>query len=305
MSYDVIGDIHGHCDKLVALLTKLGYREKLGAWRHPDRTAVFVGDLIDRGPRQIATVNLVRRMVDAGSAMAIMGNHEFNAIAWATRDPASPRGYLRRHARKGNRKQHKAFLAEVEGTRRHAETVKWFKTLPLWLDLGGIRVVHACWHDEYMGALLPLMGPGRTLTDDLIVSSSRERHPTFLAVEALCKGLEVDLPHGVAFHDKDGKKRTKTRIRWWRGALSTYREAALAPPDVVSRIPNTPIPADRRVKRYSGPPVFFGHYWLRGNPAPLARNVACVDYSAGAGGDLVAYRWEGEPALGRTHFVKA
>jgi hypothetical protein len=236
--------------------------------------------------------------------MAIMGNHEFNAIAWATRDPASSRGYLRRHARKGNRKQHKAFLAEVEGTRRHAETVNWFKTLPLWLDLGVIRVVHACWHDEHMGTLLPLMGPGQTLTDDLIVSSSREKDPTFLAVEALCKGLEIDLPRRVSFPDKDGKKRTKTRIRWWREDLSTYREAALVPPDVVSRIPNTPIPASRRVRleRYSGPPVFFGHYWLRGKPAPLARNVACVDYSAGAGGALVAYRWEGEPELREAQF---
>jgi hypothetical protein len=67
MSLDVIGDIHGHYDKLTALLKKLGYREKGGAWRHPDRSAVFVGDLIDRGMRQVATVELVRAMVEAGS----------------------------------------------------------------------------------------------------------------------------------------------------------------------------------------------------------------------------------------------
>ncbi|PIW09500.1 MAG: metallophosphoesterase, partial [Comamonadaceae bacterium CG17_big_fil_post_rev_8_21_14_2_50_60_13] len=42
---------------------------------------------IDRGPRQIDSVMTVRRMLDAGSAQAIMGNHEFNAIAWHTTDP--------------------------------------------------------------------------------------------------------------------------------------------------------------------------------------------------------------------------
>ena len=81
MAYDVIGDIHGQADKLRALLLHLGYRERKGAYRHPDRTAIFVGDFIDRGPRQIDSVNAVRRMVDAGTARAVMGNHEFNAIA--------------------------------------------------------------------------------------------------------------------------------------------------------------------------------------------------------------------------------
>ena len=87
MNYDIIGDIHGRLDKLDALLRRLGYRERHGAWRHPDRTAVFVGDLIDRGPHQVATVDRVRRMVDAGAALCVMGNHEFNAIAWTTPEP--------------------------------------------------------------------------------------------------------------------------------------------------------------------------------------------------------------------------
>lgn len=50
MAYDIIGDVHGHASALAALLTRLGYRETRGAWRHPDRQAIFVGDLIDRGP---------------------------------------------------------------------------------------------------------------------------------------------------------------------------------------------------------------------------------------------------------------
>ncbi len=83
-SYDVIGDMHGHADKLTALLRKMDYSEHDGVWRHPTRQAIFVGDLIDRGPQQLETVDIVRRMVDAGTAQVVLGNHEFNAVAYAT-----------------------------------------------------------------------------------------------------------------------------------------------------------------------------------------------------------------------------
>jgi len=90
MNYDIIGDIHGRLDKLDALLRRLGYREHHGAWRHPDRTAVFVGDLIDRGPHQVATVDRVRRMVDAGAALCVMGNHESDGPLVAYRWEGEP-----------------------------------------------------------------------------------------------------------------------------------------------------------------------------------------------------------------------
>jgi hypothetical protein len=97
MSYDIIGDVHGHADALAALLADLGYRECQGAWRHAERQTLFVGDFIDRGPKQVETVALVRAMVEAGSAQAVMGNHELNAIAWYTPDPNQPGEYLRPH----------------------------------------------------------------------------------------------------------------------------------------------------------------------------------------------------------------
>ena len=80
--YDVIGDVHGHADKLVALLTVMGYEDRDGCWRHPTRQAIFVGDLVDRGPKQLETVSIARSMVASGSALIVAGNHEFNAIAW-------------------------------------------------------------------------------------------------------------------------------------------------------------------------------------------------------------------------------
>jgi hypothetical protein len=74
---------------------------------------------VDRGPAQLRSINAVRRMIDGGAALAVMGNHELNAIAWHTPHPKNPGEYLRPHhsAKWGekNRQQHAAFLAEVEG----------------------------------------------------------------------------------------------------------------------------------------------------------------------------------------------
>ncbi|WP_460206886.1 polynucleotide kinase-phosphatase [Scytonema sp. NUACC21] len=83
--FDIIGDIHGCCDELEALLQKLGYL-KMGSpdslwdfptYYHPEgRKAVFLGDLVDRGPRILDTVKLVRNMVAALTAFCVPGNHE-------------------------------------------------------------------------------------------------------------------------------------------------------------------------------------------------------------------------------------
>ena len=134
MSYDIIGDVHGHADRLTKLLTALGYKWNAGSWRHSSRTAIFVGDFVDRGPEQLTTLRLVRDMVEAGSAQAIMGNHEFNAIGWATLDGDTGRHLRPRHGRKGekNASQHAAFLAEVgQDSAEHRYWIDWFLDLPL------------------------------------------------------------------------------------------------------------------------------------------------------------------------------
>lgn len=305
MKFDLIGDVHGEYGKLVDLLQLLGYREQDGAWRHADRTAVFVGDLIDRGPQQLATVELVRAMVEAGAAHCILGNHEFNAIAWATEDLDLPGEFLRQRGKPGNRAQHQAFLQEVEGTPQHGQIIEWFKTLPLWLDLGGLRVVHACWHEESMNVLRPLLGPNHTLTEKAIVSGSRRNQPVFEAIEVVCKGPEVPLPAGISFRDKEGKIRHEVRVKWWQEDLSTYRKAAIGPPGEMEMIPDLPMPQGWKGHAYVGPPVIFGHYWFSGTPKVISQRFACLDYSVAKGGPLVAYRWDGETELNDAKIVWA
>jgi hypothetical protein len=297
VNLDVIGDVHGQYDKLVELLQYLGYRDIEGVWRHSDRTAVFVGDLIDRGPKQLATIELVRGMVDFGSARCVMGNHEFNAIAWVTPDPEHPGKFLRDHHKPGNREQHQAFLDVVEGTHRQREITDWFRSLPLWLDFPGLRIVHACWDQPSIDLLQKAMGSGSKLTDEMILLGSRKGHAIYEAIEIVCKGREVDLPAGISFQDKEGKVRHEVRVRWWQEDLSTYRKAMIGPPEEMEKIPDAPMPAEWVAHPYSGRPVLFGHYWFTGTPRVISPRFACLDYSAARDGPLVAYRWDGEAEL--------
>jgi polynucleotide kinase-phosphatase len=84
--FDIIGDVHGCLDELKALLGKLGYT--LTPAEEPDgrptfdvqppegRKLIFVGDLVDRGPDTPGVLRLVMRMVDAGRALCVRGNHD-------------------------------------------------------------------------------------------------------------------------------------------------------------------------------------------------------------------------------------
>jgi protein phosphatase len=81
--FDVIGDVHGCLTELLALLEKLGYAlarddsgRAVGAAHPEGRRAVFLGDLVDRGPDSPGVLRLVMGMVAAGTALAVPGNHE-------------------------------------------------------------------------------------------------------------------------------------------------------------------------------------------------------------------------------------
>ncbi|HEX6983931.1 MAG TPA: AAA family ATPase, partial [Planctomycetaceae bacterium] len=89
--FDIIGDVHGCGDELEELLDRLGYRRMApdspdpvwggAAYTHPQgRKAVFVGDLVDRGPRVVDVLRLVRNMVRLGTALCVPGNHDVKLL---------------------------------------------------------------------------------------------------------------------------------------------------------------------------------------------------------------------------------
>lgn len=304
MNYDIIGDIHGHDVVLRALLARLGYRLQSGAWRKAGHTAIFVGDFIDRGSGQMETVDLVRAMVESGSALAVMGNHEFNALAWHTPDPQQPEHFLRAHSAE-KRHQHAAFLAATDSHPKWRDAaLDWFMSLPLWLELPELRVVHACWHAQAMATLSPLLQAGNRLDWAVLETLSRRGTAPFAALEVILKGPEVKLPDGIRFVQGD-TERGEARTRWWDAAADTLKASAIVDARTREGLPDFRVPGNLRFGYADERPVFIGHYWMHGAPQLLSPHVACVDYSAGRGGPLVAYRWQGESALVPQHFVSA
>ena len=126
---DFIGDIHGHADELVELLEKLGYSKANGFYQHTFRKAFFCGDFIDRGPQIKEVLELVKAMIDNGSAYTVIGNHEYNAICYHTVVNGAP---LRLHS-PHNVHQHRKTM-EALSRDELQEYIAWFKTLPICFD---------------------------------------------------------------------------------------------------------------------------------------------------------------------------
>jgi protein phosphatase len=146
--FDIIGDVHGCLDELCALIEKLGYKSDADGYRHPDgRRLLFLGDLIDRGPKNLAVLDLVVDLVADGVALCVPGNHDVKFLKWLD----------------GRKVQLKHGLdltvAEVEALdpeQRSQRTEAWRAFLDglishLVLDDGRLVVAHAGMKEAYQG----------------------------------------------------------------------------------------------------------------------------------------------------------
>ena len=138
--FDIIGDVHGCFDELSELLALLGYQaDFVAGMRHPGRRVVFVGDLVDRGPKILETVTLAREMVASGQAFCVPDNHDNKLLRYLRGNPV--------HIGHGL----ETSIAQIEALPR-AERADWIAayeqfvaTLPnhLILDEGRLVVAHA------------------------------------------------------------------------------------------------------------------------------------------------------------------
>lgn len=309
--YDIIGDIHGEDLKLEGLLRCLGYVPAGRGYKAPQgHQAIFLGDLVDRGAGQRRVLEIVRAMMDDGQALCIMGNHEFNAIGYVTADPHNPGEFLRPNrgdsekSRK-NRKQHSAFINQIgEGSPEHAAWVAWFRQLPPYMDLGGIRVAHACWDDGAVKALADAGWlPGQPLDDAMLVATHEKGSDLERARKLLTSGAELALPDGRYIEDKEGHRHYEVRLANWRDWASALHEVALVPAGQEAQIHGLALPEGFSRTPTTGAPIFIGHHWFKGQPRIESGKLACLDWSAAAGGPLVAYRWDGEDTLSNEKLV--
>lgn len=308
MIYDVIGDIHGQADKLKGLLAQMGYifNGKFFA-PPPNHQAIFIGDLIDRGAKQLETLEIVFAMLDNGVAQAVMGNHEYNALAFATLDSRDNGQYLRPHSDK-NVSQHQVFIDAVGfGSELHQFWLERFYELPLWLELENACFVHACWDSEAMAVLQPLLTANNTLTPNALQLTSEEDSEPYQALERVLKGVEAPLPDGIHLVDKEGHQRKNVRVQWWQSDLSfqPIHHIARASKSDLIHIPEDTLAGEIAFNLNHEKPIFVGHYWLNGTPELLSHQVVCVDYSAAKDGFLTAYQFDTQnPTLSANNFVQ-
>jgi len=292
---DIVGDIHGHADHLHRLLKKMDYREIDGCYAQPGHKVLFLGDFIDRGAEQLEVLRIVRSMCAKSSAMAVMGNHEFNAIGWTVENPSG--GYLRKH-NDIHRDQHQVFLEQVvEGSPTHRDIINWFRSLPAFLDLGHIRAVHACWHEPSLRHMSEhCLDPYGRFTESGFTKANMKGTSLYDVVEISIKGPEQKLPDGMSFRDKSGHLRHHARVRWWdKNANQSLRFAVLGMEGREHDLPDQPLHIEHTY--LDKVPVFFGHYWLSGAPHLTSSTAQCLDFSVAKGGYLTAYRWTGEDQL--------
>jgi len=299
---DLIGDIHGHADKLEELLLKLGYVKNKGVYSHTDRKVLFVGDYIDRGPQIRETLEIVKAMVDSENAIALMGNHEYNALCFHFQETEG--GHLRKHLIK-NIIQHYETLKQFQNRQsEYEEYLEWFKTLPLYYENDKFKAVHACWDNDNIEYLRKILVNDR-LTDELIYESVKKGTKLNEAIEQTLKGKEIEMPEGHFFTDKYGLQRTEIRIKWWEDpSKMTYKSISVETMDNLSEQP-VELSKLRSLDFYSNNDkiVFFGHYWLKGEPSQFKENICCLDYSIAKGGKLVAYRLNGEIILDNRNLI--
>lgn len=302
--YDLIGDIHGCGLSLRMLLTRLGYSKRNGVYYHPRRQAIFLGDIVDRGPHIREALHLVRDMVAAGHAQIVMGNHEYNLLCYET--PAATGGFLREHSHRHRRILQETLDQLDPYPADKSAFLEWMLELPLYLELERFRVVHACWHQTLIDQFRARQGSNR-IDRAFLHRSAVPDSFEWVLMDRLLRGTHLRLPEGEVMISRDGFKRRFFRTKFWAVDPKYFIDVVFQPDPLPAHIARQPLTEQNYRDLIYYPktekPLFIGHYWCDGTPRPVANNIACLDYSAVKYGKLVAYRYDGEPTLRADRFV--
>ena len=314
---DLVGDVHGEFDALVALLARLGYEPD---GRHPDgRRLVFVGDLVDRGPDSPAVVHLVRDLVKQDLAQVVVGNHELNILRKVGRHGNH---WIPSNASSGPSAEDLAlFGPTVLATAAQAEEFRaFFDACPVALERSDLRVAHAAWIDEAVDALRGFQGTVLEAHDefDRRADASAEGQSLRAADKAVRKAhhallhqAEVRPPNLPEVGRHNAFRQNSNPLRVLTSGVERPVEVPFHAGGKWRFVSRAPWWLDYR----TGPPVIVGHFWRwwhpqahsvlskgepqldwGGTPDAWARNADgeevafCVDFSVGA-------RWK-ERSLG-------
>jgi len=299
--------VHGCALTLERLLDALGYTRIGGVWRHPRRQALFLGDIVDRGPRIREALHIVHDMVEAGQAYCIMGNHEYNALGWVTPAlPGSGKAYVREHTPRHARLIDETLTQFAHHPGDWHDFLQWFYDMPLFVDAGRFRLVHACWDPRLIEPLRQQYPDGR-IDEHFIQASAVPGSFAATVCNRLLRGTDMRLPDGLTLTGGDGLTRAFFRTKFWEEDPKTYGDIVFQPdalPDDVARTPLSHTDKNALLRYAEDEPLLFvGHYWRSGRPTPIRGNLACLDYSAVLYGKLAAYRLDDETQIDPHKFV--
>lgn len=305
--FDIIGDVHGCALSLRLLLDRLGYREIQGVYRHPSRRVIFVGDIIDRGPRIREALAIVYAMVESGQAHMVMGNHEYNYIGYHT--PA-PKELGRPYLKPRDARHTRVLEATLEQLAHYPEEqriyLEWFKQRPVFLEFAHFRVIHACWHPQLIKHFKQCNG-ANCMQPDFLERTAKEDNPEHRLIDVLLRGTQLSVPDQQVIIGRDGVNRRFFRTKFWHNNPHKYADIVFQPDPLPDSVAQKNLTDEDRLRLlcYSEfeKPLFFGHYWCQGQPRALAANLACLDYSAVKRGKLVAYRMDDEARIQNSKFV--
>ena len=301
--YDIIGDVHGYATLLKKLLLQIGYTKTENGYAHPSRKAVFVGDFVNRGPEIRKTIRIIRKMVENGSAFAVIGNHEINAITYYLKDKdGSP---LIKSPGKNFLSLYKTinqFSAYSEEWKNHRD---WIRELPLFLDLGEIRIVHACWSESAIELIKKAETEGVSRKSIFRKVYKKPKSALSKSVLTLTKGIDFKMPGDLKIINNKGVSPRTFRMRWWEEPLGkTFEEMSFESKFELPQyeIPKQIIPQDEPYPN-DAPIVFFGHYCRHAGPHVIKSNLCCVDSCIAGTKILTAYQWHGEKVLDPNNLI--
>ncbi len=302
--YDIIGDVHGHAPLLKKLLLQLGYKKTEQGYKHADRKAVFVGDFINRGPEIRKTVRIIRKMVENQNALAVIGNHEVNAIIYNLKfKKGEP---LVKSPRKNFMPLFKTLNEYIDHEEEWTDNLRWFRTLPLFLDLDEIRVVHACWSEPAIRFLRNNLAEGKIKKSVFREIYRNPKSELSQSIWVLTKGIDFKLPGDLRIINNKGVSPRTFRMKWWEDPHNkTFEEMSFESKFV---LPSYTIPLEiiPNINPYASeaPIVFFGHYCRYNGPHIITPNVCCVDSCVAGNKILSAYSWKGEKTLNELHLTR-
>jgi hypothetical protein len=295
--YDIIGDVHGQAALLKKLLLKLGYKKRENGYFHDERKAVFVGDFINRGPEIRKTIRIIRTMVENGNAFAILGNHEINAIVFHLK------GKDKKPLVKGHRKNYLSlfktineFLAYPDEWKSH---LRWMRRLPLFLELGGIRIVHACWSDSAVNTVRSAFRGELGKKGIFREYYKNPKSELSKSISILTKGIDLKMPGDLKIINNKGIAPRSFRIKWWENPKDkTFKEVSF---ESKCKLPGYTVPKEIIPETFfyseNEPIAFFGHYCRANGPHIIKPNLCCVDSCVSGAKTLTVYCWSGEKVL--------